>query len=438
LTADLRSGDHDPMQPLIVRLGALVLALALLVGVGCDRGIESNEDNLTHFAAVTSELRRDARELDLLSKKVSAVREKIQRRRAEISEHVYTDEMGKRREILLSRLPDKFSAPTPNPTSDSADATPTEPAAPSEPSSEGMAAAIALHDQLFGPLRVVDDSLGKDVDYGWWIEELGLASADMSLVGEDAHNEHARAVNDCRTTFDPTSRAAACRAMLENHTTATYFGQVKQQWLGELDTEVARLGLIQAEFEAESRDRLTSADKVIEAYGSSFDGLIIWGFPALIVAVLVIVLFESRRRKAAPEAQTLDTLAVITVLLLVSAIIILGLGGKIQPEALGTLIGGISGYVLGKSAQALVPSAKPKEEAAAAAPPAVEVASGPDRKVEVASEPEPAPARLGPAEAASEPTPEPTPEPAPERVDETISLSGDSDPTLERPASSRT
>jgi hypothetical protein len=405
LTADLRSGDHDRMQPFIVRLGALVLALALLVGVGCDRGIESNEDNLTHFASVTSELRRDARELDLLSKKVGAVREKIQRRRSEISEHVFTDEMGKQRELLLSRLPDKFGARTPT----AADATPSEPAPPSEPPSEGMAAAVALHDQLFGPLRVVDDSLANDVDYGWWIEELGLASADMSLVGEDAHSEHARMVNDCRTTFDTTSRAAACRAMLENHTTAAYFGQIKQQWLGELDTEVARLGLIQTEFENESRDRLTSAEKVIEAYGSSFDGLIIWGFPALIIAVLIIVLFESRRRKVAPEAQSLDTLAVITVLLLVSAIIILGLGGKIPPEALGTLIGGISGYVLGKSAQTLAQSAKPKDEAAAP-PAAAEVASGP--------EPKPA-------------------EPPPEPVDETISLSGDSDPALERPSSSK-
>jgi hypothetical protein len=230
--------------------------------------------------------------------------------------------------------------------------------------------------------------------------------------------------------FDVGSRVAACRAMLEHHTTPAYFSQIKQQWLGELDTEVARLGLIQAEFEAESVDRRTSAQKVIEAYGSSFDGLIIWGFPALIIAVLVIVLFEGRRRKIAPDVPGLDTLAVITVLLLVSAIIILGLGGKIQPEALGTLIGGISGYVLGKSAQALTSTGKPKEEATAPAA----VASGP-----VATGPAPAeqkPAEPKPAELApAEPKPvEPTPA---DSVDETISLSGDSDPALERPASAK-
>ncbi len=337
--------------------------LVTLVMAGCDSGVEATTDNLSHFASVTSELRRDARELELLAKKVGAVRTKLERRRSEIAEHVWTDEMATQRNSLLERWAQKPS--------EAADAAvPTE---ASLPSSDTLVGVIALHDHLFQPLRVFDDSLSRDVDYGWWIDELGLTSADLSLVGDETRDERTRAFEDCRTSFDANSRAAACRALLDNHTTPAYFSQVKQQWLGDLDTEINRLGLIQAQFEAEAVERRASAGKVMEAYGSSFDGLIIWGFPALIIAVLIIVLFEGRRRRLNPGGQSLDTLAVITVLLLVSAIIILGLGGKIQPEALGTLIGGISGYVLGKSAQTMfgAPSekrdsdAEPKVSAAA-------------------------------------------------------------------------
>lgn len=371
--------------------------LAACLLVACDRGIEANEDNLSHFASVASELRRDARELDLLAKKVEAVQTRLERRKSEIAEHVFSDELSSQREGLLARLaqrepdaaaPEPDAAPEPEP----------------EPDLAALSGVLALHEQMIGPLDIGDDTLHGDNDYWWWLEELGLQSADSSNLGDDfdesgeVANEAERAVEDCRTHYDDESRARACANLLDNHLTKTHFELLKKQRQSELDLQIARLDLIEKQFAAEATDRRASAAKVMAAYGSSFDGLIIWGFPALIVAVLIIVLFEGRRRRAGEPGSTTDTLAVVTVMLLVSAIIILGLGGKIQPEALGTLIGGISGYVLGKGAQLLGGEAKPAAAGVEAKPAA----------------PEPAPAVPPmPSPAASEAKPAPTPTPAP-------------------------
>jgi hypothetical protein len=46
-------------------------------------------------------------------------------------------------------------------------------------------------------------------------------------------------------------------------------------------------------------------------------------------------------------------LEIITVFLLVAAILILGLADKIPTQALGTLLGGISGFVLGRNVAAV-------------------------------------------------------------------------------------
>ncbi|MFV8751078.1 hypothetical protein ACNOYE_11090 [Nannocystaceae bacterium ST9] len=335
---------------------------AAVLAIGCDRGVEANQDNLSHFASVASELRRDARELDLLAKKVGAVKDRLERRKTEIAEHVYSDELKKQRDELMGKLGTAAAAVIPSVeggTSPSTEIATTV-------ADDALASVIVLHDQLFSPLKIDDDSLRNDNDYYWWLEELGLQSADSSNYGaspDEENDELSRSVDECRTTFDADNRASACANLLVNHLTSTHFGIVKRMRMSEIDSQIDRLTLIQKQFEDEAADRETSAAKVMAAYGSSFDGLIIWGFPALVIAVLVIVLFEGRRRKAS-DAPIPDTLAVVTVLLLVSAIIILGLGGKIQPEALGTLIGGISGYVLGKGTQAVMGGDKAKSDQA--------------------------------------------------------------------------
>jgi hypothetical protein len=338
-----------------IAVTARCLLLSGVVLAGCDAGVEATQDNLSHFASVASELRRDARELDLLAKKVGYVKLKLEQRKSDIAEHAYTEELGKQRDMLIGRLTDAGTLPTP--AVEDADP-PTEPIEPAAPMMTGdaLAGAVALHDQLFSPLNVTDNTLHNDTDYAWWVEELGLeTAASASFTGSGYSgpaDEIGRAVENCRTAWGSVNRAEACAGLLTNHLTPSHFAGVKKARLSELGSEIERLGVIQDQFAAESENRTISASKVMSAYGSSFDGLIIWGFPSLIAAVLLIVLFEGRRRRTG-EAPIPDTLNVVTVLLLVSAIIILGLGGKIQPEALGTLIGGISGYVLGKSAQVL-------------------------------------------------------------------------------------
>lgn len=310
------------------------------------------------------ELRRDSRELELLAAKVEAVQKRLERRKADIAEHVLTQEMAARREQLLARLKPKPAVP--------ADAPSDAPSSASAPDPKAIAGVLALHEELLTPLELEDDALRSDNDYWWWLEELGLQSADTSNLGdeylEDSPSELERSTEDCRTNIDQDARMAACSELLVNHLNTIHFDRLKKQRQAEIDLQIERLGLIREEFAEAAVERSTSAEKVMAAYGSSFDGLIIWGFPALIVAVLIIVLFAGRRRQPGEPTPTMDTLAVVTVLLLVSAIIILGLGGKIQPEALGTLIGGISGYVLGKGAQLLAGSASDKP----AEPPAVE------------------------------------------------------------------
>jgi hypothetical protein len=388
------------------RIAAMVrcFALALVVTTGCDRGVEANQDNLSHFATVASDLNRDARELELLAKKVGYVKTKLEQRKSDIAEHAYTEELTKQRNKLIDRL--GTAKPVPAPPVE-AETPPVEGEVPQpvwEPVvGEALMGAVALHDKLFGPLTVFDTTLSNDNDYTWWVKELGLQSANSTTFDDDPETREpddlGRAVADCRTAWSTDERTLACTNLLTNHLTIGHFTDVKKQRLSELGSEIERLALIQGQFEAESANRTVSAGKVMDAYGSSFDGLIIWGFPALIIAVLVIVLFEGRRRKGG-DAPLPDTLAVVTVLLLVSAIIILGLGGKIQPEALGTLIGGISGYVLGKSAQVLA-SDKPKDERASAPPtPPAETKAEPEAERKEPTKPGLAAAELPSPEAA--------------------------------------
>ena len=85
---------------------------------------------------------------------------------------------------------------------------------------------------------------------------------------------------------------------------------------------------------------------------SALDNLVRWGFPAM--AGVVAVLFLIVRSFDAGLQQTIVTsrllLDVITILVLLTTILILGLSGKIASEVLGTLIGGITGYTLGRAA----------------------------------------------------------------------------------------
>lgn len=71
-------------------------------------------------------------------------------------------------------------------------------------------------------------------------------------------------------------------------------------------------------------------------------------FGGLIVFLLLVPRVYSKEVQASIFGQGL-LLEVLTVFLLTAAILILGLADKIPEDALGTLLGGISGYVLGRT-----------------------------------------------------------------------------------------
>lgn len=79
------------------------------------------------------------------------------------------------------------------------------------------------------------------------------------------------------------------------------------------------------------------------------------GLPAFCITILLLFLGPAwiRRKSTNPDGDTTGNgqsvlLEISTVLLLTMSILILGLSGKINGDVLGTLIGGISGYVLNR------------------------------------------------------------------------------------------
>jgi hypothetical protein len=80
--------------------------------------------------------------------------------------------------------------------------------------------------------------------------------------------------------------------------------------------------------------------------------LIDWTIPLLalsVVAMLAIPRFYSSDVQQLVLSNGI-ILEVFTVFLLITTVLLLGIADRIQSEALGTLLGGISGYVLGRSA----------------------------------------------------------------------------------------
>lgn len=108
------------------------------------------------------------------------------------------------------------------------------------------------------------------------------------------------------------------------------------------------------------------------------NSLIDWTIPLLAVSVIALL--------AIPALYNLEVqkivlsngiiLEVFTVFLLITTVLLLGIADRIQSEALGTLLGGISGYVLGRSVQrsksdeqaGAVPEPRPSVPPAAAPP----------------------------------------------------------------------
>lgn len=106
---------------------------------------------------------------------------------------------------------------------------------------------------------------------------------------------------------------------------------------------------------AQKEDNDIKITKIIEEQENkkSIDKLaIILGLPAFCITILLLNLTPKLINKTNPDDKTkIDTesLEISTVLLLTMSILILGLSKMLTGEVLGTLIGGISGYVLNRN-----------------------------------------------------------------------------------------
>lgn len=122
--------------------------------------------------------------------------------------------------------------------------------------------------------------------------------------------------------------------------------------------EVARVkGALEQEIAATTKKISDNDSLVLEVenmLGKSNDlteTIVRWTIPSL-GALLVLILLGPRLYSNAIQEDIFSTkliLELLTVYILVSTILILGLANRLQNEVLGTLLGGISGYVLGRS-----------------------------------------------------------------------------------------
>jgi hypothetical protein len=131
-----------------------------------------------------------------------------------------------------------------------------------------------------------------------------------------------------------------------------------EKLVGLINTELSSaLGMIEAaiktnkERETTVRNELRLLEERLNKSNNISDSLITWALPAFGLLVIILLL--------APKVYNTDVqsdifqrgllLELLTVFLLVASILILGLAERIEQNSLGTLIGGISGFVLGRS-----------------------------------------------------------------------------------------
>jgi hypothetical protein len=91
---------------------------------------------------------------------------------------------------------------------------------------------------------------------------------------------------------------------------------------------------------------------LIEAGSTQIDlRLITWSVPTFAITFLLLLIIPRLYSSTEVHKLAFDSpilLELITVFLLAGTVLLLGLGNKLEGEVLGTLLGGISGYVLGR------------------------------------------------------------------------------------------
>jgi hypothetical protein len=117
----------------------------------------------------------------------------------------------------------------------------------------------------------------------------------------------------------------------------------------------ARVNELNGQIEAKKKQSIDILTKIEgkQAGQRGIDQLLIYValpiFGVLVIALMVIPLMYRNPALQHLIFESGILLELITVFLLTTTILLLGIGGKIEKEVLGTLLGGISGYVLGRS-----------------------------------------------------------------------------------------
>lgn len=125
-----------------------------------------------------------------------------------------------------------------------------------------------------------------------------------------------------------------------------------------LTNRISRLEAEKTREENARNEAVAQADELAQRIGKleddqlKIDQTLIWTLPFYGLVMLLLMLIprvykDDELRQIIFSSGLL--LELITVFLLTAVILLLGIGGKLQSEVLGTLIGGISGYVLGRS-----------------------------------------------------------------------------------------
>jgi len=127
------------------------------------------------------------------------------------------------------------------------------------------------------------------------------------------------------------------------------------EWRSSVERELNRLreelALQSKEIEGELKELEERSKTIYGAFykESSLEALVRWSLPILAVVIMFVVLVGSAESESSRDGIGLRVMMrLLTVVLLIASILILGLSDKIDGEVLGALIGGISGYVLGR------------------------------------------------------------------------------------------
>jgi outer membrane murein-binding lipoprotein Lpp len=190
-------------------------------------------------------------------------------------------------------------------------------------------------------------------------------AVDIARPGNSPHVQTPRECNPTQPKDTPSRQdmdkvVAECSAVVkaaiaEAKKSGAQFPQqettrVKTALQAEVDRLAKKIG--------ETERSLREVNESIDTSNDLTKTIVSWTIPSLGI-LLVLILLGPRLYERNIQEEIFSSkliLELLTVYILVSTILILGLANRLQNEVLGTLLGGISGYVLGRALGAAKPN----------------------------------------------------------------------------------